>query len=58
MRMRRGEVARAETQRSVGRELDVNGYELLGGRGIGRGGRSFGVSEEEEEEEDELEVIC
>ena len=54
--MRRGEVARAETLRSGEEELDVNGYGLLGGRGIGRGGRSFGVSEEEEE--DELEVIC
>ena len=54
--MRRGGVARAETQRSGEEELDVNGYGLLGGRGIGRGGRSFGVSEEEEE--DELEVIC
>ena len=28
--MRRGGVARAETQRSGGGELDVNGYELLG----------------------------
>ncbi len=32
MRMRRGEVARAETQRSGGGELDVNGYELFGKR--------------------------
>jgi hypothetical protein len=30
--MRRGGVARAETQRSGGGELDVNGYELFGKR--------------------------